>query len=600
MKRLFALLLIICTLTASVYLLCVGASAVSGSNEGCSWSLDGSVLTVKGNGTVSFGTDTSWRGRVEKLVIEEGPMAIGEDAFRDFTNLKEVVLPSSVKTIGMSAFRGCESLSSVNIPEGVVLIDLYAFNDCEKLLGISIPKTVTKMGTDFVGCPYLSYINVDKDNPVYTSMDGVLFSKDKTVLYKYPEGKADSANNYTYTVPDTVKTIEMYAFYYAFLDKLIIPDTVEFIELNALEGVWVGETTDGVVYIGNHAVEPADKDTLRNCTLKKGTKTIISGAFTSASNLKTLNIPEGFTVINDHAFSWCKSLETIFLPASLKYIGESAFYDCTSLKKIYYGGSESDFKKIDIGPYNDNIKNLSIQYNSCYRGAEHKWDETIEIAPTCIEAGRASRKCKVCEFQTVGEVEALGHANENWQQTKAPTCVESGTEESVCSVCSQIVTKRLDPLNHSFGDWSYAVMPTCTENGVEKRSCVLCNELEARYVDPVGHSFGEWFVAKEAGCETVGASQRLCSNCKEVEEQPIEASGHNYGEAVIITKPTTKKLGVEELTCQNCGNVLSREIPMLEKAELDVVPVIIVSVVCVLAVVIVIVFIVRSRKKNKE
>ncbi len=55
----------------------------------------------------------------------------------------------------------------------------------------------------------LTAINVDKNNAVYSSVDGVLFNKKKTELIAYPNAKKDA----DYTIPDGVKTLSEFAFY---------------------------------------------------------------------------------------------------------------------------------------------------------------------------------------------------------------------------------------------------------------------------------------------------------------------------------------------------------------------------------------------------
>ena len=80
----------------------------------------------------------------------------------------------------------------------VIAIDWLAFDFCYTLTKVRIPKTVLLIthyaGRDacknpFRGCSNLVSIEVDEDNPAMCSVDGVLFSKDKTQLYCYPAGK---------------------------------------------------------------------------------------------------------------------------------------------------------------------------------------------------------------------------------------------------------------------------------------------------------------------------------------------------------------------------------------------------------------------------
>lgn len=51
---------------------------------------------------------------------------------------------------------------------------------------IRLPQTINKLDWSFWHCRKLKTIDVDKDNKTYSSIDGVLYSKDHKVLYAYP------------------------------------------------------------------------------------------------------------------------------------------------------------------------------------------------------------------------------------------------------------------------------------------------------------------------------------------------------------------------------------------------------------------------------
>ncbi|MBR5561762.1 MAG: leucine-rich repeat domain-containing protein [Clostridia bacterium] len=117
------------------------------------------------------------------------------------------------------------SIKTVTLSDGVTSIGDYAFYDFECLTSITIPKSVTSIGSHtFSGCNSLTGIIVDAANTVYSSDEnGVMFSKDKTELVRYPEGKTASS----YVIPDTVTSIGDYAFSGCInLPKIIIPDSV--------------------------------------------------------------------------------------------------------------------------------------------------------------------------------------------------------------------------------------------------------------------------------------------------------------------------------------------------------------------------------------
>lgn len=73
----------------------------------------------------------------------------------------------------------------------------------------------------------------------HTAVDGVLFSKDQKIIYRYPSAKTEIPNTVTaYTIPNTVTTIKSETFFSCQnLTSITIPHTVTIIENNAFYGV---------------------------------------------------------------------------------------------------------------------------------------------------------------------------------------------------------------------------------------------------------------------------------------------------------------------------------------------------------------------------
>ena len=202
----------------------------------------------------------------EQYVIQDGIEMIGEMAFAYCNDLKEITIPNSVTYIGNYAFDGCKNLEKINIPNSVIYIDDGAFWCCESLKEITIPDSVTYIGKKaFYGCNSLKNIFVDKNNKNYSSLDGVLFNKDKTKIICYPSGKTLSH----YDIPNSVISIDVDAFEdCTFLKNIILSNNVAFIEN------W----------------------TFYNCT-----------------SLKSITIPDSVTTIGDDAFCNCTSLKKIYI-----------------------------------------------------------------------------------------------------------------------------------------------------------------------------------------------------------------------------------------------------------------------------------------------
>ena len=145
---------------------------------------------------------------IKTVTIPDSIISIGMYAFCNCTSLTSVTIGNSVRSIADSAFRGCTSLKNINIPDSVESIDNLAFSGCTNLTSITIPNSVTSIGNGvFFDCENLVSIEVANDNMNYTSISGILFSKNKTELIQYPAAKTDS----TYIIPDGVTRID-YAF----------------------------------------------------------------------------------------------------------------------------------------------------------------------------------------------------------------------------------------------------------------------------------------------------------------------------------------------------------------------------------------------------
>ncbi len=140
--------------------------------------------------------------------------SIGSYAFASNSLLASVTIPGSVTSIGDDAFFYCENLSSVTISNGVSIIGELAFFYCWSLEYVTIPASITSVGDGAFANSGMTDIMVDRSNPFYSSVDGVLFDKGQTTLVGFPSGVYG-----TYTIPSTVTNISQWAFSYCFLSE---------------------------------------------------------------------------------------------------------------------------------------------------------------------------------------------------------------------------------------------------------------------------------------------------------------------------------------------------------------------------------------------
>lgn len=143
--------------------------------------------------------------------------------FEKCAKLQSVVFPENVKVIGRLAFMWCDELQNFTLPESVETIGLQAFIDCESLTEVTIPANVTTIEQNsFSGCGKLRAIYVAEGNQAYQSVDGVLMTKDGTMVHTCPGAKEG-----TFVIPNGVTTIASLAFFDCRnLKRLVIPATL--------------------------------------------------------------------------------------------------------------------------------------------------------------------------------------------------------------------------------------------------------------------------------------------------------------------------------------------------------------------------------------
>jgi hypothetical protein len=167
------------------------------------------ILTATFTGTGALNNATAQLGGATTAIIN-GYSSIGIGAFAYATSLTSVTIPTSVTSIGFGAFKLATSLTS-----------------------ITIPTSVTSIGSDaFYGATGLVSILVDILNPNYSSLEGVLFNKNKQTIIQFPPCKAGNS----YTIPDSVTSIGSSAFAYATsLTSITIPTSLISIDSNAFD-----------------------------------------------------------------------------------------------------------------------------------------------------------------------------------------------------------------------------------------------------------------------------------------------------------------------------------------------------------------------------
>ena len=224
--------------------------------------------------------DSPWYGyrdKIDRIVILDGTEYVGACAFCNISNVKEIYISKDVEEISNMVFLNCKSLEAINVAE---------------------------------------------ENPVYSSVDGVLYNKQKTKLLECPDGKI------TINIPETViKIVEDFSYNRVLKEINVSGDNRAF------------SSKGGVLYdkIGTTLIRcPIGKE--GKYTIYNGTEQIESYAFQYCKKLENVILSDKLEEIGWDAFAGCKKLKNIVIPENVKKIGSYVFMDCEELQKVVFEG----------------------------------------------------------------------------------------------------------------------------------------------------------------------------------------------------------------------------------------------------------------------
>jgi len=200
--------------------------------------------------------------------------------YKNTASQTKLVIPDEfqgkpVTAIGEMAIQHCDDLHVIELGANIIEIDKW---------GVFANR-------------YLKEFIVSEKNPAFTSVNGVLFSKDKTRLISYPNANTAQYDKngalkkeVSYTVPEGVMSIAHCAFYKCYaLGAVVLPESLREIDTRAFHG---------------------------------------------CENMMEINLPEGLEVIGKDAFLRCLGLTAIAIPSAVREIGDYAFYSCDNLKSM--------------------------------------------------------------------------------------------------------------------------------------------------------------------------------------------------------------------------------------------------------------------------
>ena len=238
-KRILSLLLaIIMTISLGTTVLADDNAIVNSGTCGknLTWTLDSAgLLTISGTGEM-WDSAFSYNKDIKSVRLPDAITQIPYKAFSGCTNLKNIRLPDSVTQIDEDAFGNCDLqeqvVQEIVSSDNITFIGSRAFEGNKNIYTVHIGKNVEYIQTEtfnymstpsFHDCTNLTSITVSPENQTYTSINGLLCSKDGRSLLYVPVGISGRLD-----VPAGIETIGREAMHYAFSIKIVhIPKSVK-------------------------------------------------------------------------------------------------------------------------------------------------------------------------------------------------------------------------------------------------------------------------------------------------------------------------------------------------------------------------------------
>ncbi len=300
-------------------------------------------------GMTAVGDNGYYRGRsdIEKVVFHENMTYIGNRAFENCENLKEVEFPyiGSIE-LGTGVFRNCKSLTEITLAGGIKEMKYPICEGCDNLKTVNIGFNFTLSPDDksLFDRPIESYY-VEEGNPRYEVVDRVLIDKEKNEPVNCTMTAAD---NITWSFENGVLTIDGFGG----VDKNVEvawKDTVEkLINVSPhfataekqTKKVIVGKDISSIEHITYYMMEPYTYSYVEEFEVHPDNKFYSSedGVLFNKDKTKLVKFPQG------------KVMEEYIVPATVKEFGDGAFRECNIGHVVLPHGIEKlpSFESADV------------------------------------------------------------------------------------------------------------------------------------------------------------------------------------------------------------------------------------------------------------
>ena len=299
--------------------------------------------------------------------------SIGDEAFRDCSELTSVTIPNSVKSIGNYAFEYCRGLTSITIPNSVTNIGYYAFDSCRALTSVTIGNSVTRIGGGaFSACKGLTSVTIPNSVTsigvgAFASCSGLTSVSIGTGVTSI-EDKAfqDCWELTSVTIGNSVTSIGKDAFYRcSALKKVIVQDIAAWCNIS------FSEDDSNPLYYAKHLY--SDENT----------------------EITEIVIPESMTSIKNYTFYNCSGVKSYILPNNITSFGTGSFPTDAKLyantgsitlltlwknynyKNIYEKGTTNTLPAPYLSTSSRTQKTIEVKINNKCKGYTYKYGSKI-------------------------------------------------------------------------------------------------------------------------------------------------------------------------------------------------------------------------------
>lgn len=400
-------------------------------------------VTVSGNSLQSV--NTALNG---DLVVDDAIRIVNNNALKDCTSIKNVVLPANTTQVKDNAFSGCTSLISVDFKGTPVLSDLgqKAFYNCINLTSFRIPSGITEIkDSTFFNCRSLTGVEIPS-----------------TVTIIRSDAFSGCSSMSSITIPSSVQNIESGAFANTGLISVTIPNTVLFLGTALFSGctsLTSATLPSGLTTIPNSTFEGCTS--LTSYTIPSGITTIGNYVF-SGSGLTGITIPDTVTSVGEQAFLNCSSLATATLSNTLTTLKRELFAGCSSLTSITIPNSVTTIENgvfANSGLTGITIPNTVISiggrcFYHCYDLVTANLSSNITTIPQELFSGcNALLSISIPSGVTLIELEAFKDCNSITTITIPSTVNSLGN--NILEYCTSLTTVNMSNMSGTIGDFIF-------------------------------------------------------------------------------------------------------------------------------------------------